>query len=148
MIPLFEVFPTVDNLLLAGLLGVSLLTFNITRKSLRIQAEEQIYSKIIDTRIRLENNETFTRMARESPEFLERLNSVSTPEEYYNIMAFLDLLEFLQRLNKKKMIDPNLWPRWKALGETIMSIPKFRRVWAKTKHLHSHQFVDFIDSLQ
>lgn len=87
-------------------------------------------------------------MARESPEFLERLNSVSNPEEYYNIMAFLDLLEFLQRLNKKKMIDPNLWPRWKALGETIMSIPKFRRVWAKTKHLHSHHFVDFIDSLQ
>jgi hypothetical protein len=31
--------------------------------------------------------------------------------------------------------------------ETIMTIPKFKRVWDKTKHVHGSEFRDFIDSL-
>jgi len=42
-------------------------------------------------------------MAKESPIFAERFTLVNTPEEYYTIMAFLDLIEFLFRLNKAKM---------------------------------------------
>ena len=86
-------------------------------------------------------------MAKESPIFAERFTLVNTPEEYYTIMAFLDLIEFLFRLNKAKMIDTEVWYRWKVLARTIMTIPKFRNVWAKTKDIHSSEFRDFIDSL-
>jgi hypothetical protein len=50
---------------------------------MRREAEEQLYSRIMDTRIRLENTETFTRMARESPNFAEYFALVDTPQEYY-----------------------------------------------------------------
>ncbi len=106
-----------------------------------MQTEQEIYSRI------MENNETFTNMAKESPIFAERFALVNTPEEYYTIMAFLDLIEFLFRLNKGKMVDMEVWSRWKILARTIFTIPKFRNVQAKTKDIHSAEFGDFIDSL-
>jgi hypothetical protein len=45
------------------------------------------------------------------------------------------------------MIETEIWSRWKGLAETIMTIPKFRNVWEKTKDVHAHEFRDFIDSL-
>jgi hypothetical protein len=45
------------------------------------------------------------------------------------------------------MIDIEVWFRWKGLAETIMTIPKFRRVWDKTKDIHANEFRDFIESL-
>ena len=45
------------------------------------------------------------------------------------------------------MIDIEIWSRWKGLAETIIIIPKFKRVWEKTKDVHAHGFRDFIDSL-
>jgi hypothetical protein len=116
-------------------------------KNLKIQSEQQIYSRTMEARLRLENTETFTKMAKESPIFAERFAVVDSPEEYYTIVAFLDLFEFLFRLNKKDMIDTEIWSRWKGLAETIMTIPKFKRVWEKTKDIHAHEFRDFVDSL-
>ena len=83
-------------------------------------------------------------MAEESPNFVERFTLVDSPDEYYIIAAFLD---FLFRLNKRDMIDIEIWSRWKGLAETIMTIPKFKRVWEKTRDVHAHEFRDFIDSL-
>jgi hypothetical protein len=37
----------------------------------------------MEARIRLENTDTFTKMARESPVFAERFAIVDTPQEYY-----------------------------------------------------------------
>lgn len=37
---------------------------------------------------------------KESPSFTERFVLVEKPEEYYVLLAFLDLIEFLFRLNK------------------------------------------------
>ena len=85
------------------------------------------------SRLKLENTETFTNMAEESPIFAERFTAVDSPEEYYIIVAFLDLFEFLFHLNKRDMIDNEIWSRWKGLAATIMTIPKFKRVWEKTK---------------
>ena len=112
-----------------------------------MQTEQEIYSRIMEARISLENTVTFTNMAKESTMFVERFALVNTPEEYYIIMAFLDLIEFLFRLNKAKMVDTEVWSRWKILTRTILTIPKFRNVWAKTKDIHSSEFRDFIDSL-
>jgi|SRR5437870_2232710 len=111
-----------SSMVLGGLLSISILQLPTIRKNIRMQTEQEIYSRI------MENNETFTNMAKESPIFAERFALVNTPEEYYTIMAFLDLIEFLFRLNKGKMVDMEVWSRWKILARTIFTIPKFRNV--------------------
>lgn len=150
--------PLISVAIVAGLFVMALMNFSTMRKnmqmqieqqmkSLKAQSEQQIYSRIMDARLKLENTETFTKMAEESPIFAERFTVVDSPDEYYIIVAFLDLFEFLFRLNKRDMIDIEIWSRWKGLAETIMTIPKFKRVWEKTKNVHAHEFRDFIDSL-
>jgi len=150
--------PLISVAIVAGLFIMALMNFSTIRKnmqmqieqqmkSLKAQSEEQIYSRIMDARLKLESTETFTKMAEESPIFAERFTVVDSPDEYYIIVAFLDLFEFLFRLNKRDMIDIEIWSRWKGLAETIMTIPKFKRVWEKTKDVHAHEFRDFIDSL-
>ena len=67
-------------------------------------------------------------MAERSPIFAERFTVVDSPDGYYIIVAFLDLFESLFRLNKRDMIDIEIWSRWKGLAETIMTIPQFKRV--------------------
>lgn len=146
-VSVLDYMPIISALIFAGLLAVSLLQFSAVRKNTRMQSEQQIYARIMDARIRLENSEAFTNMAKQSPLFAERFGIVSSPEEYYTAVAFLDLFEFLFRLNKTKMIDAQLWLRWKELAKTIMTIPKFKKVWDKTKEAHTPEFIAFIDSL-
>jgi hypothetical protein len=69
----------------------------------------------MDARLKLESTETFTKMAKESPIFAERFTLVYSPDEYYIIVAFLDLFEFLFRLNKRDMIDTEIGLAGKAL---------------------------------
>ena len=134
-------------MVLGGLLSISILQLPTMRKNMRMQTEQEIYARIMEARIRLENTETFTKMAKESPVFAEHFGLVDTPEEYYTVMAFVDLIEFLFRLNKAKMVDAEIWSRWKLFAKTIFTIPKFKNVWVKTKDIHSSEFRDFIDSL-
>jgi hypothetical protein len=150
--------PFISVAIVTGLFIMALLNFSTLRKNMQVQSEQQIknmqvqseqqiYSRIMDARLKLESTETFTKMAKESPIFAERFAVVDSPDEYYVIVAFLDLFEFLFRLNKRDMIDTEIWSRWKGLAETIMTIPKFKRVWEKTKDVHANEFRDFIDSL-
>ena len=150
--------PFISVAVIAGLFIMALVNFSTVRKSmqvqseqqmknLKMQSEQQIYSRIMDARLKLESTETFTKMAKESPIFAERFTAVDNPDEYYTIVAFLDLFEFLFRLNKRDMMDTEIWSRWESLAETIMTIPKFKRVWQKTKDVHASEFRDFIDSL-
>jgi hypothetical protein len=150
--------PLISVAIVAGLFTMALVNFSTVRKNmqiqseqqirnLKIQSEQQIYSRIMDARLKLESTKTFTNMAKESPIFAERFTVVDSPDEYYIIVAFLDLFEFLFRLNKRDTIDTEIWSRWKGLAKTIMTIPKFRRVWEKTKDVHAHEFRDFVDSL-
>jgi hypothetical protein len=143
--------------IVAGLFVIALMNFSTIRKNmhmqterqmriLKAQSEQQIYSRIMDARLKLESTETFTKMAEESPIFAERFTVVDRPDEYYIIVAFLDLFEFLFALTRD-MIDIEIWSRWKGLAETIIIIPKFKRVWEKTKDVQAHEFRDFIDSL-
>ena len=50
---------------------------------MRIESEQQTYARIIETRMKLENTEAFTKMAKESKVFAERLDLVDSPDEYY-----------------------------------------------------------------
>jgi hypothetical protein len=133
--------------ILAALLSLSLLQFSSLKKSMRIQSEQQIYARMIESRMKLENTEAFTKMAKESPLFAERFTLVGNPDEYYTVVAYLDLIEFLFHQYNTKMMDTKLWPRWKALAETLIDIPKFKKVWDNTKHVHNSEFVQFMDSL-
>ena len=150
--------PLISIAIIMGLFIKASANFSTVRKSMQMQSqqqmrilksqsEQQIYSRIMDARLKLESTETFTKMAKESPIFTERFAVVDSPDEYYVIVAFLDLFELLFRLNKRDMIDTEIWSRWKGLAETIMTIPKFKRVWEKTKDVHANEFKDFIDSL-
>jgi hypothetical protein len=133
--------------ILSSLLGLSLMQFSSVKKSMRIQSEQQIYARIIESRMKLENTEAFTKMAKENPLFAERLALVDNPEEYYTVVAYLDLIEFLFHQYNTKMMDTKLWPRWEALAKTLVGIPKFKKVWDKTKHVHNLDFIQFMDSL-
>jgi hypothetical protein len=140
------IIPLISSaMVLGGLLSISFLQLPTIRKNMRREAEEQMYARIMEARIRLENTETFTKMAMESPIFAERFRLVDTPQEYYTIMSFIDLIEFLHRLNKTEMINAEVC--WKALLRTMMAIPKFKTVWDNTKDIHTSEFRHFIDSL-
>ena len=150
--------PLISLIVVAGLFFVAIVNFSLVRKNmqkqseqwmknLKMQSEQQIYSRIMDARLKLENTETFTNMAKDSPVFVERFSLVDSPDEYYNIVAFLDLFEFLFSLNKRNMIDSEVWFRWRGLAKTIMTIPKFKKVWDKTNDVHSVEFRNFMNSL-
>jgi len=114
---------------------------------MKIQSEQQIYSKVIEMRLKLEDTDAFTNMAKQSPIFAKRLSVVDDPEEYYISVAFLDLFEFMFRLHKTKLIDSELWQRWNKLSQLFLTIPKFQKVWETTKQSHTSEFVEFFNSL-
>lgn len=143
---ILQYMPLISAIIFAGILSVSLMQFSIVRKNMKVQTEGQVYTRMIETRLKLENSDSFTFMARESPLFLERFSLVDKPEEYYTIIAFLDLFEFLFRFQQGKLIELDLWIRWREHIKLLMTIPKFRKIWDKTKQIHTKEFVQFIDS--
>ena len=50
-------------------------------------------------------------------------------------------------LYKTKMLDKELWDKWKVSAKSTMNIPKIKKVWDKTKDIHTHEFVKFVESL-
>ncbi len=147
MTTILEFVPLISAAIFAGLLGVSLWQFSIVRKNMRAQTEQQIYASILQLRTKLEDTEVFTNMAKESELYRERFSLVNNPSEYYTVVAFHDLLEYIFRLHKTEMIDEELWHRWTHLAEIIMSIPKFRKLWEVTRQSHTKEFADFIDNI-
>ncbi len=92
--------PLISVAIVTGLFVMALMNFSTIRKNmqmqieqqmktLKAQSEQQIYSRIMDARLKLESTETFTKMAEESPIFAERFTVVDSPDEYYIIVAFL-----------------------------------------------------------
>jgi hypothetical protein len=56
------------------------------------------------------------------------------------------MFEYIFRLYKTKMIDEEQWLRWEATVKSVITIPKFKKVWDKTKDSRSHEFIKLIDS--
>ena len=137
----------ISTVIYAGALGVSLISFWQVRRTTRIQTEQQLYMNILSSSYNLWNNETVSKIAKESQEVSGYLALVDSPEEYNNINAIIDFFEFLFRLYNTKMLDKELWNRWKASAKSTMDIPKIKKVWNKTKDMHTHEFVKFIESL-
>ena len=129
-----------------GALIVSTILLIITIKKNRFEGEYQLYGRILDARTKIQNTELFTNMAKESPLYAERFKLVE-PKEYYTIISLIDTIEFIYRINKKKMIDKELWQRWENHAKSMMTIPKFKKVWSVTKEFHTRDFVNFMDGL-
>ena len=69
--------------------------------------------------------------------YAERFKLVEEPKEYYIIISLIDTIEFIYRINKKRMIDKELWQRRENHAKNMMTIPKFRKVWNATKEFHT-----------
>ena len=129
-----------------GALIVSTILLIITIKKNRFEGEYQLCGRILDARTKIQNTEVFTNMAKESPLYADRFKLVE-PKEYYTIISLIDTIEFIYRINKKKMIDKELWQRWENHAKSMMTIPKFRKVWSATREFHTRDFVNFMDGL-
>ena len=130
-----------------GALIVSIVVLLVTIKKNRFEGEYQLYARILDARTQLQNTDIFTNMAKESTLYAERFKLVEEPKEYYTIISLIDTIEFIYRIHKKRMIDKELWQRWENHAKSMMTIPKFKKVWNATKEFHTQDFVSFMDSL-
>ena len=130
-----------------GALIVSIVVLLVTIKKNRFEGEYQLYARMLDARTKLQNTDIFTKMAAESSLYSERFKLVEEPKEYYTIISLIDTIEFIYRINKKKMIDKELWQRWENHAKSMMTIPKFRNVWSATREFHTRDFVNFMDGL-
>ena len=130
-----------------GALIVSIVVLVVTIKKNRFEGEYQLYARMLDARTKLQNTDIFIRMAKESSLYAERFKLVEEPKEYYTIISLIDTIEFIYRINKKKMIDKELWQRWENHAKSMMTIPKFRNVWSATREFHTRDFVNFMDGL-
>ncbi|MGH9983703.1 MAG: hypothetical protein ACRD8W_07070 [Nitrososphaeraceae archaeon] len=152
--------PLISLAVVSGLFILALINFSAARKIFQIRTEQQmnilkmevmqtVYERILEMRIRLENNDEFIGLAQESPLFAERFAAAGTPAQYFTIMAFIDIFEYVFYLSKKNLIDDMIWERWKIIIETMLSIPRFQLVWEKTKLSRpGSEFRDFIDSFK
>jgi len=130
-----------------GALIVSIVVLLVTIKKNRFEGEYQLYARILDARTKLQNTDIFTNMAKESTLYAERFKLVEEPKEYYTIISLIDTIEFIYRIHKKRMIDKELWQRWENHAKSMMTIPKFKKVWNATKEFHTQDFVSFMNSL-
>jgi hypothetical protein len=81
--------PLISLTVVVGLFVVALVNFSTVRKNmqkqteqhiknLKIQSEQQIYSRIMGARLNLQSTESFIKMAKESPIFAERFSIVES----------------------------------------------------------------------
>jgi type II secretory pathway pseudopilin PulG len=90
--PLLPYISLLSIAITSGLLVMALINFSSARKSMQKQSEEQmnnlkilneqqIYERITEVRLRLQNTEEFTKMAAESHVYAKRFALVDKPSE-------------------------------------------------------------------
>jgi hypothetical protein len=63
---LSDYIPVITLGILAALFVISILQLSSVKKSMRTQNEQQIYARIMESRIKIEDTDVFTKMAKES----------------------------------------------------------------------------------
>lgn len=96
--------------------------------------EFQLYGRIINVKIKCQN-------------LCWGIQACRWTKRVFTIILLIDSIEFLYTSNKKKIIDKELWQRWENHAKSMMTIPKFKKVWNATKEFHTQDFVSFMDSL-
>ena len=147
MVELGEYIQIISPIIYGGALIVSILQFSAMKKSMFSQSVQQIYATTTQVLFNNLNSKEYLEMSQESPVVSKYYSLVDSPQQYYVIIQCFDMLEFIFRLHNTKMIDSELWLRWESTAKSMMTIPKFKKVWDKTKDSRSHHFREFIDSL-
>lgn len=91
------------------------------------EGEFQLYGRIIDAKIRYQNSDIFTKTAKESSVML-RDSSCRGTNRVYIIILLINNIEFINTINKKKIIDKELWQKWENYAISMMTIPTFRKI--------------------
>ena len=142
-----EYIQIISPIIYGGALIVSVPEFSAMKKSMNSQSVQQAYATSTQLLFNNINCKDYLQMSQESTVVSKYYFSVDNPQQYYIIIQSLDIFEFIFRLYRTKMIDAELWSRWEATAKSMITIPKFKRVWDKTKDSRSHEFIEFIDSL-
>jgi len=111
------------------------------------QSVQQTYATTTQILFNILNSKEYLEMSQESSVVSNYYSLVDNPQQYYIIIQCFDMLELIFRLYKNKMIDKELWLRWEATSKSMMTIPKFKKVWDKTKDSRSREFRVLVDSL-
>jgi hypothetical protein len=147
MVQLGEYIQIISPIIYGGALIISILQFSAMKKSMFSQSVQQTYATTTQLLFNNINSKEYLQMSQESPVVSKYYSLVDSPQQYYIIIQSFDMLEFIFRLYRTKMIDSELWLRWEATAISMMTIPKFKKVWNKTKDSRSHEFRELIDSL-
>ena len=118
------------------------------KKSMSSQSVQQTYATTTQVLFNNLNSKEYLQMSQESPVVSKYYSLVDSPQQYYVIIQCFDMLEFIFRLYSTKMVDKELWLRWEATAKSMMTIPKFMKVWDKTKDSRSHEFRELVDLLE
>jgi hypothetical protein len=146
MIQLGEFLQVISPVIYAGALVISILQFSSMRKSMLVQNMQQTYATTTQALFSTFNSKEYLEMSPESPLVSQYYSLAGSPRQYYIIIQTFDMFEYIFRLYKTKMIDGEQWLRWEATAKSMITIPKFKKVWDKTKDSRSHEFTKFIDS--
>jgi hypothetical protein len=147
MVQLGEYIQIISPIIYGGALIISILQFSAMKKNMFSQSVQQTYATTTQLLFNNINSKEYLQMSQESPVVSKYYSLVDSPQQYYIIIQSFDMLEFIFRLYRTKMIDSELWLRWEATAISMMTIPKFKKVWNKTKDSRSHEFRELIDSL-
>jgi hypothetical protein len=129
-----------------GALVVSIFQFSSMRKNMLIQNMQQTYATTTQSLFSAFNSKDYLEMSQESPVVSQYYSLAGSPRQYYIIIQMFNMFEYLLRLYETKMISTEQWLRWEASAKSMITIPKFKKVWDKTKDSRSHEFIKLIDS--
>ena len=144
MIQLGEFLQVISLVIYAGALVLSILRFSSMRKSMLVQnmrKHMQLLHKLFFSSL---SHREYLEMSQESPVVSQYYSFTGSPRQYYIITQTFDMFEYIFRLYKTKMIDEEQSLR--STAKSIITIPKFKKVWDKTKDSRSHEFIKLIDS--
>ena len=147
MYQLTDYIQIISPVIYGGALIVAILQFSAMRKSMFSQSVQQTYATTTQILFNILSSKEYLEMSQESSVVSKYYSLVDNPQQYYIIIQCFDMLELIFRLYKNKMIDKELWLRWEATSKSMMTIPKFKKVWDKTKDSRSREFRELIDSL-
>src|ERR687887_111542 len=147
MVQVAEYIQIISPIIYGGALIVSILQFSAMKKGTSTQSVQQTYASTTQVLFNNLNSKEYLQMSQESPVVSKYYSLVESPQQYYVIIQSFDMLEFIFRLYSTKMIDAELWSRWESTAKSMMTIPKFKRVWDKTKDSRSHEFRELVDLL-
>jgi len=82
-------------------------------------------------------------MSQESPIVSQYYSWTGGHKHCYIIIQTVNMFEYIFSLYKSKMIEVEKWLLWKTTAESMITIPRFKKVWDKTKDSRSHEFAKF-----